>query len=68
MVSGGVEALSIKLVHGGAIFPPHPGPPLGRGRIVNRAFANQERLDSSQRGVRRSLSLWERGRVRGNET
>jgi len=49
-------------------FPPHPGPPLGRGRIARRAFANPERLDSSQRGTRRSLSLRERARVRGNET
>src|SRR6266849_5456027 len=50
-------------------FSPSPRPsPLGRGRIVRRAFANPERLDSSQRGVRCSLSLRERARVRGNET
>ena len=43
--------------------------PLPRGgRIVRRAFANPERLESSQRGMRRSLSLRERVRVRGNET
>src|SRR5258708_11130288 len=38
-----------------------------RRRIVRRAFANPERLDSSQRGMRRSLFLRERARVRGNE-
>jgi len=31
-------------------------------------FANPERLDSSQRGMRDSLSQRERARVRGNET
>ncbi len=45
---------------------PRPSPP-GRGRIVRRAFANPERLDFSQRGMRCSLSLRERARVRGNE-
>jgi hypothetical protein len=51
-----------------ALLPPHPGPPLGRGRIARRAVVNPERLDSSQRGMRRSLSLRERVRVRENET
>ena len=51
-----------------AWLPPHPGPPLGRGRIDRRGFADQERLDSSGRGMRYSLSLRERVRVRGNET
>jgi len=46
----------------------HPGPPQSRRRIVRRAFANPERLDPSQRGMRCSLSLGERARVRGNET
>ncbi len=46
----------------------HPGSPQSRGRIVRRAFANPERLDPSQRGMRCSLSLRERARVRGNET
>src|SRR5216684_2579391 len=49
-------------------FPLTPPSPLGRGRIARRAFVNPERLDSSQRGMRRSLSLRERARVRGNET
>src|SRR6266568_5259734 len=39
-----------------------------RGKIARHAFANPERLESSQRGMRRSLSLRERVRVRGNET
>ncbi len=48
---------------------PSPRPsPNGRGRIVRRALGNPERLDSSQRGMRCSLSLRERVRVRGNET
>src|SRR5437899_6279575 len=38
--------------------------PLGRGRITRLAFANQERLDSLQRGMRCSLSPRERVRVR----
>jgi hypothetical protein len=37
----------------------HPGSPQSRGRIVRRAFANPERLDPSQRGMRCSLSLGE---------
>ncbi len=37
-------------------------------RACRRLFANPERLDSSQRGMRCSLSLRERARVRGNET
>src|SRR5947209_7478704 len=44
-----------------------PALPRG-GRIVRCAFANPERLDSSQRGMRCPLSLRERARVRGNET
>src|SRR5207245_778381 len=48
---------------------PSPRPsPAGRGRIVRRVFANPERLDSSQRGMRHPLSLRERARVRGKET
>src|SRR5713101_919641 len=39
--------------------------PCGRGRTVRCAFANPERLDSSPRGIRCSLSLRERARVRG---
>src|SRR6266446_9717665 len=42
--------------------------PQSSGRIVHRAFANPERLDSWRRGIRRSLSLRGRVRVRGNET
>ncbi len=49
-------------------FPLTPPSPLGRGRIARRVFANPERLDSLQRGMRCSLSLRERARVRGNET
>src|SRR5207245_2215453 len=42
----------------GGRFSPSPRPsPLGRGRIVDRACANPERLDLSQRGMRCSLSL-----------
>src|SRR5713101_3823138 len=33
-------------------FPLTPPSPLGRGRIVHRAFANPEGLDSSPRGIR----------------
>src|SRR6266567_2508673 len=40
----------------------------GRGRVVSRAGASPERLDSLQRVIRSSLSLRERARVRGNET
>src|SRR5260221_8435163 len=44
-----------------SVTPPSPLPsPLGRGRISRRAFANPERLDSSQRGMRCSLYLRER--------
>ncbi len=46
-------------------FPLTPPSPLGRGRISRRAFANPERLDSPPRGIRCSLSLRERARVRG---
>src|SRR5712692_6971112 len=47
--------------------------PQRSGRIVRRAFANPERRDSSQRGMRCSLSLREivaarSARARGNET
>ncbi len=38
-------------------FPLTPPSPLGRGRIARRVFANPERLDSLQRGMRCSLSL-----------
>src|SRR5712691_8317270 len=48
-------------------FPLTPALSIG-GRIVCRAFGNRENIDSSQRGVRCSLSLRERARVRGNET
>src|SRR5713226_8282606 len=52
-----------------SVASPSPRPsPLGRGRIVHRAFANPERLDTLPRGMRSSLSLGERARVRGNET
>ena len=47
-------------------FPLTPALPRG-GRIVRRAVANPERLDSSQRGRRSPLSLRERVRVRGSE-
>src|SRR6266851_3164376 len=47
-----------------ASLTPHPSPPVGSGRIARRAWANQERLDSSRRGLRCSLSLGERARVR----
>ncbi len=43
---------------------PFPSP-RGRGRIARRGFANPEPLDSSPRGMRNSLSLRERARVRG---
>src|SRR2546425_7476003 len=47
----------------------HPGPLLrAEGESPACAFANPERLDPSQRGMRCSLSLGERVRVRGNET
>src|SRR5437899_12923141 len=48
-------------------FPLVPTPALSprRGRTVRGAFANPERLDSSPRGMRCSLSLRERARVRG---
>src|SRR6266568_3689497 len=49
-------------------FPLTPPSPLGRGRIASRARDNPERLHSSRRGTRCSLSLRERARVRGNET
>src|SRR6266849_3556641 len=49
-------------------FPLTPALSPRRGRIVRRAFANPERLDSSQCGMRCSLALRERARVRGNET
>src|SRR5216684_4175462 len=52
-----------------SVASPSPRPsPLGRGRIVHRAFADAGRLESSRRGMRGSLSLRERARVRGNET
>src|SRR5438552_1726039 len=44
---------------------PHSVPPRRRGRIVRRTFANPKRLDSSQGGMRCSLSQRERARVRG---
>src|SRR5216684_7350876 len=51
------------------VASPSPRPsPLGRGRIVRRAFADAGRLESSRRGMRGSLSLRERARVRGDET
>src|SRR2546426_2875903 len=40
-------------------FPLTPALSLRRGRTVRRAFANPERLDSSQGGMRYSLSLRE---------
>src|SRR5713226_7610039 len=49
-------------------FPLTPPSPLGRGSVARRAFANPERLDLSPRGMRYSLSLRERVRVRGNGT
>src|SRR5713226_6825227 len=49
-------------------FPLTPALSPRRGRTVRRAFANPERFDSSQRGMRCSLSLRERARVRGNAT
>src|SRR5437899_7405261 len=68
-VRGGVEALNMDLVYGRRDCSPSPQPsPLGRGRIARRAFANPERVDSSQRGVWCSLSRRERARVRGKET
>jgi len=39
--------------------------PCGRERIAREACANPEQLDSSQRGMRFSLSPRERARVRG---
>src|SRR6266851_6223215 len=42
--------------HSVGLFPLTPPSPLGRGRIVRRACANPERLDSSRRGMRCSLS------------
>src|SRR2546428_656149 len=44
---------------------PSPG---GRERIARQACANPEQLDSSQRGMRCSLSPRERARGRGNES
>jgi hypothetical protein len=49
-------------------FPLTPALSPRRGRIFRRACANPERLDSSQRGMRSSLSLRERVRGRGNQT
>src|SRR5713226_3844108 len=49
-------------------FPLTPPSPSGRGSVARRAFANPERLDLSPRGMRYSLSLRERVRVRGNGT
>src|SRR6266581_4492264 len=42
--------------------------PAGRGRSARCVFANPERLDSLQRGMRCSLSQRERAGVRGKET
>src|SRR5260370_39890516 len=39
--------------------------PCGRERIARQACSNPEQLDSSQHGMRGSLSLRERARVRG---
>jgi len=46
-------------------FPLTPALSPRRGRIVRCAFADPERLDSSPRGMRCSLSRRERARVRG---
>src|SRR6266571_6587861 len=46
-------------------FPLTPALSPRRGRTVRCALANPERLDSSPRGMRSSLSLRERARVRG---
>src|SRR6266702_2197618 len=69
---GQAEGWRRRVEHGsgqrGRGFSPSPQPsPLGRGRISRRACANPRRLDSSRRGMRCSLSLRERVRVRGNE-
>src|SRR5438309_489072 len=51
-VRRGVEALSIELVHGGAIFPPHPGPlPWGEGESPAAAW-RIERAGSCGRDAR----------------
>ncbi len=70
---GQVECWSRGAEHGSGQrrrdFSPSPRPsPLGRGRIVHRACANPQRLDLSRRGMRCSLSLRERGRVRGERS
>ncbi len=56
------------ITRGGSWRPLIPVPPVGKGRIARHACANPERLNSSRRGMRCSLSLRERARVRGNET
>ncbi len=52
-----------------SVSSPSPRPsPLGRGRTVRCACPDPERLDSSPRGMRCSLALRERARVRGKAT
>src|ERR1039458_4790738 len=56
-------------LEGWPVRSPSPRPsPQGRGRIIGRASAHLARLVFGKDGMRASLSLGERGGVRGNRT